>query len=802
MRVSLGWLREWIDLPDSRRVLEDQLTLGGLEIEDVITTGPSLEGVIVGHVVTREQHPNADRLAFCRVDVGGSEPLEIVCGAPNVAAGQRVAVALAGTVLPDGTRLARTKLRGVVSHGMICSERELGLGEGSEGILVLDPSAAPGTPVASLVSTGDVILDVKITPNRGDWASMLGFAREVRAHFGGELRMPPHDVAESGPAASGAARVDIEDPGGCSRYVARVVRGVDATRPSPEWVVRKLEAAGLRSISVVVDVTNLVMLELGQPLHAFDLATLRGARIRVRRATEGEKLLTLDGATRELSATDLVIADAERAIAIAGVMGGAETEVRPDTRDVLLESAEFAPSRVRATARRLGLHSEASYRFERGIDPEGVARAADRACYLLCELAGGTCAPGRVEAWGTAPARVSEISLDPLRVNRLLGTHLSAEQIASLLARLEIACAPVEGGRLSCSVPSYRSDLAIQEDLVEEVARLYGYDTLPTTLPAATLAHVPRHPKIALEDRVRDVLAALGLCEVIHFPAMQPGERAAMRMPEPPGGPVRLANPMNERESELRDTVLPGLLRAVSRNLARQVDAVALFELGPVFRAAPGAELPDERVSLAAAITEETLKTLWEPARAPVFFRARGVADGLFQALRLTASWVPTAEVPYLHPARALEIQCAGARLGVLGELHPEVARAFEMDVPVAVLELALDALQRGLAAAPPASLRPVSRYPAVRRDLAVVLPLDARAAEVADAIRKTGGGIVRDVEIFDRFLGAGVPEGKVSVAYRIVFQSVDRTLTDAEVTKATERIRTMLERRFGGELR
>ncbi|MDX1650368.1 MAG: phenylalanine--tRNA ligase subunit beta, partial [Myxococcota bacterium] len=518
MRVPLGWLSEWIPLPPLEELVE-RLTLGGLEIEDVIFTGPALDAVRVGHVLERRPHPDADRLSVCRVDVGEAEAVEIVCGAPNVAADQKVAVALPGVVLPDGTKIKRAKIRGVASRGMICSERELGLGDGHEGILVLPGSAPVGAPLSEVRPAGDTVLDLEITPNRGDWVSMLGMAREVRAHFGGTLTIPETAPPESDPPTADAVEVEIRDAEGCPRYAARVVRGV-RVGDSPPWLREHLEAAGLRPVNNVVDVTNLVMLELGQPLHAFDLDALRGRRIRVRSAQEGEKLETLDGQRRELRSEDLVIADGEGAIAVAGVMGGAESEVGPSTRNVLLESALFAPARVRRTARRLGLHSDASYRFERGVDPDGQARAADRAARLLAELAGGEVARGVVEAEGAPPPLPPEtIRLETARLNRLLGTDLADDAVAEILARVDVAADVEAAGVLACRPPRWRGDLHLPEDLVEEVARLHGYDRIASTLPHGALAGVGLPERRATREAVRDALCACGLAEVMTFPA-------------------------------------------------------------------------------------------------------------------------------------------------------------------------------------------------------------------------------------------------------------------------------------------
>ena len=801
MRVPLGWLATFIDLP-AQAELAERLTLAGLEIEEVLRTGPDLSAIRVGHVLERRPHPNAERLSVCSVDLGLAAPASIVCGAPNVAAGQRVAVTVPGVTLPDGTKLKKTKIRGEVSEGMICSARELGLGEDQGGILVLEPGAKIGAPLSDVLQAGETILDVEITPNRGDWVSLLGMAREVRALFGGTLRMPPSEPTEGSRAAADDIRIAIDDPDGCHHYVGRVVRGVQVG-PSPPWLAARLGAAGMRAINVVVDVTNLVLLEYGQPLHAFDLSSLRGAEIRVRRAHAGEKLATLDGETRALAPDDLVIADAERAIAIAGVMGGAETEVRATTRDVLIESAQFAPVRVRRTSKRLGLRSEASYRFERGVDPDGIARAADRAARLLAELAGGTVSRGRVEARGSAPDRAGEIVLDPAHPNRLLGAKLTTEEIVALLSRVGVQARLDVENRLRCTVPSWRNDLSIAEDLIEEIARIHGYDAIEPTMPRAALAPVSRPATLVLLDRTRDVLKAAGLVEIRLMPTMQPADLDALRLPpdDTLRRSVRLANPMPGMGALLCTSLLPGLLRASRRNLSRQVESVRIFEVGRTFLARAPGELPEEPLRAAALVTRGERASLWEPASpAPPFFAVKGIAESLLDELGRPAVFHAGSTAPWLHPGASGELRSGATVLCRLGELHPEVASAFEITAPCALLEVDLEKLLE-LPAEPP-RYREVSPYPAVHRDLAVLLAASQPAGDVLDAIRKTAGNMLVFAAIFDRYEGVGVPAGRVSIAFRLVFQRPDRTLLDAEVAKTTERVIEMLAQRFGGELR
>lgn len=802
MRVPLSWLAEWVDLPEDREELLSRLTLAGLEIESVTPTRPDLSAITVGEVLACERHPDADRLSVCRVELGEGTPATIVCGAPNVAAGQKVAVARPGVRLPDGTRIRRTRIRGVESAGMICSARELGLGEEHEGILVLDPAAAPGSSLESLLPPADTVVEVEITPNRGDWCSLFGMAREVRALFGGELRLPPTEPPEADEPASGAVRISVEDTAGCHRYVGRVVRGVEVG-PSPEWLVRRLEAAGFRSVNNVVDVTNLVLLEFGQPLHAFDLERLAERRIEVRRARAGEKLVTLDGEGRELGEEDLVIADGSGPVAVAGVMGGADSEVGPGTRLVLLEGAQFAPARVRRTARRLGLHTESSYRFERGVDPEGVRRAVDRAARLLAELARGSVLRGAVEVLGDPPPRTEEILLDPARVDRLLGTDLGPERTADLLERLGIRTAVAPGGRLRCHPPSWRNDLQLPEDLAEEVARLHGYDRIPSTLPRGTARPVRPPRRVEVAERVRDLLAAAGLLEAITLSFYDPGDADRLRLPEPDPrrSLVELENPILRDERALRPTLLPALLRAARRNLDRQAPRVRLFEVARVFRSRGPGELPEERLAAAGVLAVADDRGLWEPTPPPpTFFLAKGVVEYLLQGLALRPRFARAEHAPWLHPGAGAEVRLGRDRIGAVGELHPATAAAFGLDVPCAVFELDLE----GAAAreAGPPQLRPVSNQPAVRRDLALVVDREVAAADLAELIRRRGGEALVSVSVFDRYEGEGVPEGRVSLAFRLVFQRPDRTLTDAEVGAAVEEIVRGLEERFGAVLR
>jgi phenylalanyl-tRNA synthetase beta chain len=800
MRVPLGWLREWLPLPGTTELAE-RLTASGFEVEAIERTGPDLSRLRVGHVLERGPHPNADRLSLCRVDLGGDDPAEIVCGAPNVAAGQKVAVASPGETLPDGTKLKKAKIRGVVSQGMICSARELGLGDEHEGILVLDPEASVGESLDRVLEVGDTVVEIAVLPNRGDCTSLLGVAREVRAYFGGELSLPecaPHEVDR---AASDDVRIAIEAPDACHAYAARVVRNV-RSGPSPDWLVRRLEALGLRPINVVVDVTNLVLHEFGQPLHAFDLDMIRGSLVRVRRASAREPLVTLDGAERRLEPEDLVIADAERAIALAGVMGGANTEVGEGTRHVLLESAHFHPACIRHSARRLGLFTDASYRFERGVDAEGVQRAADRAARLLAELAGGEVSRGHVEARGDPPERPGAIRLVPERVNRLLGTDLSGDVVRKALERVDVSV-EAQSDALVCRAPSHRNDLWRVEDLVEEVARIHGYDAIEATLPALPLVPGSLPPAWDLCDRVRDALEAEGLVEVQSLPFIDPRDLERVGLPEddPRRRVLRVLKPVVESESHLRSTLVPSFLGIAHENLSRQLDRVAIFEVCRTFQVRKASELPEERLTVAVLLAESERCGPWEPREpVPLFFRAKGVAERLLTRLGYAASFQAEAGEPHLHPGAACRVAVQKQDLGWLGVLHPGVAATFDVTVPCVLFELDLERLLS--LPAPERRYQEVSAYPRVRRDLAVLLPEEQPAGEVLEAIRRRGGQELTQLEIFDRYAGKGVPEGKISLAFRLTFQSSDRTLTDDEVTRRIEQVVDMLAKRFHGTLR
>ena len=801
MLVPLDWLKEWISVPVGLPELAERFTMAGLEVDSIAHTGPDFSEVVVGEVVTCTSHPNADRLSVCEVDVGGLESISIVCGAPNVASGQKVAVAQPGVELPDGTRLKKSRIRGVASSGMICSARELGLSEEHEGILVLDPSAPVGESLAQVVPGGTDVLEIAILANRGDCTSMLGIAREVKAYLGGEIREPDVQVVEAGETAAAALRVQIDAPDQCHRYEARIVRGV-RVGPSPDWLRDRLEAAGVRSVNYPVDAGNLAMLEFGQPVHVFDLDCIGSGQIRVRTAIAGETVETLDGAKHVLEPEDLVIADPDRVIAIAGVMGSLDSEVTEKTTDIVIESAHFDASAIRRTARRLGITSDAAYRFERGIDSAGLRRAADRVAFLLSHSEPGEVASGVVSADGAPFDRPEQVVFDPKAINRILGTSLSSKEQVDTLARLSLSAEANDAEHLVCQIPSYRNDLRIPEDIAEEVARIHGLDAIPA-IEAASLPGSARRPaNWGLAEQSRNSLAAQGFVEVLSFPFLNPQDLDALGLAadDERRRTVTILNPVVDQDSKLRSTLVPSLLHLARENFNRQAQSVSLFEVARVFVAKGGEQLPDERLRVSGLLSRAEESGLWPAGDTPLFFQAKGVMERLLLALGVRVRFKTAESEPFLHPGASCWVEAGGKIVGALGELHPKVISEFGLPVSAAIVDLDLSALS----ALPQALQRynEVSRHPQVRRDLAVVLDSAQPAGDVLEAIRKQAGSNLFDVAVFDRYEGRGVPDGRVSIAFRLVFQRNDRTLTDTEVSKACEKVVRMLAHRFSGELR
>jgi len=799
MRISMRWLGEWVQPLPEPEELARLLTGAGIEVEAIERLGQGLDRVVVGQVLSKTPVEGSTKLNLCSVDVGQGEPLSIVCGASNYQVGDKVPAALVGAVLPGGMKIEARKLRGVMSHGMLCSERELGLSEEGEGLMILEPDAVVGTPIARHLEIDDVVLTLNATPNRPDWLSHLGIAREVAALTGARLTWPEVRVAEEGEPIEGKASVAIEWPERCGRYAARVVEGV-RFGPSPRWMRARLQACGMRSLGNLVDVTNYVLLETGQPLHAFDLDRVRGARIRVRAAEEGERLVTLDGRERTLSADDLVIADAERALVLAGVMGGEEAEVTESTTRILLESAHFDPAGIRRSSRRHGLHTESSHRFERGCDPEAVRFALDRAAQLLAQLAGGRVARGVIDHYpGRREPRVVRVRFD--RTRELLGAEIPDERCRGILTGLGFEEVEAGEGSAAFRVPSFRVDVSREVDLVEEIARIHGYDAIPET-PSRPQLSAPAEDRTArVLEIAAEVFSACGLDEAVHLAFGDPEGDAKILREE--GEYLLLRNPLAEHQRAMRISLLPGLLRTAVENLHRGAERLRLWEQGKVFlpRATRDAPVHEEE-RIAGILLGPALPRTWtEPERPVDFYDVKGVLETLLAELGLRdLRWVH-AERGFLHPRSACEVRAGEVPLGVLGELHPLSAQALELPRGVFVFELAVAPLVRLANLVP--SYRGVPRFPAVLRDIAVVVPREVSAAEVEAILRgPKGAGLVESVELFDVYEGPQVGEGRKSLAFAIRYRHPDRTLSDREIQPVHDALVAELRRALGAELR
>ncbi len=805
MKVLSSWLHELLDAPGpiAPEAIADAFDDLGTPVEEETRIGEGLDGVEVVEVLALRPHPNADKIQLVDVDRGDGEALQICCGAFNMAVGDRVPLATLGTVMPGGLEIARRKLRGEWSNGMLCSARELGLGDDHAGILVLGGEPALGTPIAEVLGVEpDVRWELEINPNRPDAMSVAGLARDIAPRVGARLRLPAPPTAASsigdpprwgdqGPGGrhvaalpgGGELAVDVAAPDGCGRFVARVLRGVDPSATSPAWMQRRLTELGMRPISALVDISNYVMLELGQPNHPYDLAEVAGGELRVRRAADGERITTLDDVERTCTADDLLITDGDDVpVGIAGVMGGARGEIGPATTDVLLEMAWFEPTSISRTSRRLGLRSEASARFEKGVDPAVAERAADRFCELAAEICGATTEAVQVDVRGQLPAR-PPVRVRTARVNALLGTDLAAGQIAGLLAPIGFAATPA-GADHDVEVPTWRFDSATEIDVVEEVARHLGYRAIPNRELTAPRAGRLTERQLA-RRAVRRLLCGLGLAEVQPLPFLAPGQLARTGL-DPSG--IELVNPLVADESVLRTALAPGLVAAVARNHASRQLGIGLWEIGHVFLPPPaGQVLPDEREHLAVVLAGREA-----PAAVEVW-------QVLADQLRLLAPTVENASLPGLHPTRAARCLVDGVPFGIVGEIDPTVLADHDVAERVAYLEVDLGALFD--APRRSAAYRQISRFPASDIDLAFEVP-DAVSAEAVEATLAGADDLVWSARLFDVYRGAPVADGARSLAFALRLQALDRTLTDAEVADVRTRLIAAVVDAHGAVLR
>ena len=801
MKVTLNWLREFvpIELPLDR--LADRLAMAGLEIEGISEQGA--EPVTVAQIARIDPHPQSDHLVVCYVTTDGAT-LPVVCGATNMKAGDKVALAPEGTILLGGQRVERVEIRGQLSCGMLCSEAELGLSHDHSGLFILPAESPLGEALFTVLGLRDTILDVAVTPNRGDCLSVLGLAREIAALTGVPLQAPKPRVREYGVAITEQARVGIGDPDLCPRYAARVVTGVRVA-PSPAWMRWRLEAAGSRALNNLVDVTNYVMIERGQPLHAFDLASLAGAEIIVRRAHNITMLRTLDGQERPLSPDDLLICDRDRAVAIAGVMGGENSEVQEQTTEVLLESAYFIPETVRRTARRLGLRSEASYRFERGVDPQGAVLALNRAAALIRQIAGGQVSRGVIDVC-PQPLRQTAIFLRAQRVTNFLGVTVDGPEIERCLRTLGMTVKRERRETWRVAVPSYRADLTQEADLIEEIARLGGYETIPTLLPRSEVQEKRPDQESTWSRRVRACLAAQGLAEMLNLSFTSARLNSLFPGLIPEAAPVALLNPLSAEDAELRRSLLSNLIRALQLNLRQGESGVTVFELGKVFCTGEGPsviEQKQERLSLAGVLYGSWPVTdVGQEGRRIDFTDLKGILETLWQELHYEAPvrWNRPGEVAFLHPGKAAVLSVNGTSLGVAGALHPTLCAGLELNEVPWVFELDFTALLRGARAVAP--YQPLPRFPLVARDVALVADDELPAQAVVDAVNALANPLIVRVRLFDLYRGDPIPAQKKSLAYSIAYRAADRTLTTDEVNALHAQVVNHLVQTLGVEIR
>jgi len=783
MKFSENWLRTFANPPLDTEELARALTFAGLEVEEIEPVAPAFDRVVVGEVVSVEKHPGADRLSVCQVNVGVA-PLTIVCGAPNVRPGIKVPTALVGAKLP-GLEIKAAKVRSVESHGMLCSEKELGLSAEATGLMVLAEDLPVGASVREVLDLDDHLLTTKPTPNRGDCLSILGVAREVAAVTGAKLETPREDRIDA--AMTDTLSVTLEAPDGCPRYTGRLVRGVDARAATPRWMVARLERSGLRSISAVVDITNYVMLELGQPLHAFDAAKLEGG-IRARYAREGETLELLNGQTPALRSSYLVIADDRKAVALAGIMGGAATAVSDETRDIFLESAYFTPEVIAGKSRELGFGSDSSFRFERGVDFEGTRRALERATELVLQICGGR--PGAVSEARDKPPERKPVRVRLDRAGRVLGIPFDAEKAGDIFRRLGFAF-EASGNAYTVTPPSYRFDISIEEDLIEELARIHGYDRIPAAVPVTAAKMLPAPERIRARSAIRARLVLRDYNEVVTYSFI---DRQWEEDFCGNSDPVALANPIASQMSVMRSSLIPGLVTTTAFNVRHRQSRVRLFEMGRCFlRSGDDYAQP---IRVGAIAYGDALHEQWgAPRRRVDFYDVKGDLEVLFAPGEVCVEAAPH---PAFHPGKSGRIKAGSREVGWIGELHPRWQQKYELPAAPVLLEVDYEAL--AWEALP--EFGDVPKVPPVRRDMAALFDEGVSYRAVLEALKRVAPPVVTDVRLFDVYRGADLPKGKKSLAFMVLLQDTRKTLTDAEVESAVSQLRETLRQQFDATLR
>ena len=797
MNVSVKWLKKYVDFDLSPEALAERLLMLGMEIESIKQLGEGLDRVVVGRISTVEKHPQADKLVLCNVDVGSGTDTQIVCGAPNAREGLVAPVALVGAQLPNGLTIKRAKIRGEESQGMLCSEQELAISDEASGLMELPDDTQIGAPLVEALGLNDVVLELEITPNRPDCLSMIGVAREIGVTTGNSLRLPKVNVPSGTTDIHNLTSVTIEAPDLCPRYAARVIQGVKIA-PSPAWLQRRLETIGVGTINNIADITNYVLMEYGHPLHAFDYHQLTENRIVVRRAKPGEKLKTIDAEERELTPDMLVIADAENPVALAGVMGGFDSEITDQTVDVLLESAYFHPPSIRKTSKVLGMHTEASHRFERGADPAGVIPALNRAAHLITEIAGGEICSGIVDVYPGKREAIN-IKLRPERANFVLGTEIDADDIRDILTRLGF----IVSDAFEVTAPTFRPDVGQEVDLIEEIARVYGFDNIPTTLPRGDIPIPKVDLKENLREHVKTYLLQYGMMEAMNYAFYHPDvfDRIRLASTDPLRQAVQIANPLSEDQSIMRTTLIPSLLANAQHNRNHQINDVQFFECSKVFIPSETDEYPNEPERVAGIIAGNLGAGVYgDPLRPADFFDIKGVVEGMLDQCGSSDYTITHTDHPAFHPGRRAEIRIEDKALCVFGEAHPEVLGNYDLPHKAYLFELDFDRLVNVVE--PMKQFEPIPIYPSVNRDLAIVLDADTPASHPTEIIKAAGGELVSALHLFDVYTGEQVPEGKKSLAFAIEYRSTTETLTDEVVDRVHGGILEQLERELGATLR
>ena len=795
MKVAKSWFNEFTDISDiTPKEYADALTMSGTMVEGVEELGAELVNVVTGKIVEIQKHENADSLQVCMLDTGSGELLQIVTGATNVKVGQVVPVALHGAKLAGGVSIKKGKLRGVVSNGMLCSHEELGLTtddlgyEPEYGILILKPDTPVGIDIKEVFGLDESVIEFEITSNRPDCQSVIGLARETAVTFDREFNLHKPVIKGNDENVNDFAKVDVLDSDYCPRYCARMIKNVKIG-PSPAWMVKRLQASGIRSINNIVDITNYLLLEYGQPMHAFDLRDLSGSHVIVRRAKDGEKITTLDENEHTLDSSMLVIADEERAVAVAGVMGALNSEVKDDTTTVLFESANFDGASVRVTAKKLGMRTEASAKYEKGLDPNMTLDAVNRACELVEMLGAGEVVGGVIDIYNELPQK-RELALRPDKINAFLGANISTEFMIDTLRKLDFE---VDTEKMTIKAPTYRADVESEADIAEEIVRIYGYNKIESTLMSGNITTGGKNAKQSFEDSVKKILTAQGMYEILTYSFTNPNifDKLSIAKDSPLRNVVTITNPLGEENSIMRTTTLASMLEIMEKNYKQRNIYAPLFEIGKVYMPIEDEMLPKESDIITLGMYGEKVD----------FYAIKGMVEGVFDALGVDGyKFVPQKENPTYHPGRCAEIYIDGKLAGCIGQAHPKVAKLYNMDVECYLAEIDFDTLFD--ATNHKQTYKKLPKYPAVSRDIAILVDDSVLSGDIVDTIKHAGGKLLDHVEFFDAYKGAQIPAGKKSMAYSAVLRADDRTLTEDEITKVMEKILKNLKNNLGAELR